>query len=118
MRDEVHSPRTKKVKKTLHSLAPPLEMGKFGRRFMRRAIMNSKFGNKNYVKGRGGRNEGTHTNKGGYVVRPERLMTIVAPDLAGCELRPYVHRAVELRGRGERVPVFPGMVEGAEKELR
>jgi hypothetical protein len=88
---------------------------------MRRAIMNSKFGNKNYVKGRGGRNEGTHTNKGGYVVRPERLMTIVAPDLAGCELRPYVHRAVELRGRGERVPVFPGMVggaEGAEKELR
>ena len=81
-------------------------MGKFGRRFLRRAILNSKFGNKNYYKGRGARNEGTHTNKGGYVVRPERLMRIVAPDFTGCDLKPYVHRAVEIPARGSRVPSF------------
>ena len=79
--------------------------------------MNSKFGNKNYVKGRGARNEGTHTNKGGYVVRPERLMRIVAPDFTGCTLKPYVHRAVEIPAQGSRVPSFSAP-EAKDPELR
>ena len=37
---------------------------KYGRRFLRRGIMNSKMGNKNFYKGRNSRNEGTHTTKG------------------------------------------------------
>lgn len=63
-------------------------MSKFGRRFLRRAANpTSKMGNKAFYKGRGARNEGTHTNKGGYVVRPERLMVIIPPDLTGCQVR-------------------------------
>jgi len=82
-------------------------MSKFGRRFLRRASMNSKMGNKNFYKGRGARNEGTHTSKGGYVVRPERLMRIVAPpNLAACELRPYVHALARPPKEGERVPGY------------
>ncbi len=82
-------------------------MGKFGRRSLRRSIMNSKMGNKNFYKGRGASNEGTHTNKGAYVVRPERLMRIVAPvNLATTLLRPYVHTSVRAPRKGERVPVL------------
>ncbi len=39
--------------------------GRFGKRFLRRTTMNSKMGNKDFYKGRGARNEGTHTTKGG-----------------------------------------------------
>jgi hypothetical protein len=39
-------------------------MSKFGKRFLRRATLNSKMGNKNFYKGRTARNEGTHTTKG------------------------------------------------------
>ena len=95
-------------------------MGKFGRRSLRRAILNSKFGNKNFYKGYGARNEGTHTAKGGYVVREERLMRIVAPDLAGCDLKPYVHKQARAPPQGSRVPAYGGAAAGGEpaKELR
>ena len=81
-------------------------MSKFGRRFLRRAPNpTSKAGNKNFYKGRGARNEGTHTNLGGYVVRPERLLRIVAPPgLSTTPLRPYVHMNVRAPPRGSRVP--------------
>ena len=92
-------------------------MGKFGRRFLRRAILNSKFGNKNFYKGRGARNEGTHTSKGGYVVRPERLLRIVAPDLTGFDLKPYVHTQTRAPQQGSRVPTYAGAVE-KKPELR
>lgn len=62
-------------------------MGKFGKRFLMRSALNSKMGNKNFYKGRGARNEGTHTTKGAYVVRPERLLEIIAPDLKGFQVR-------------------------------
>ena len=82
-------------------------MGKFGRRSLRRSIMNSKMGNANFYKGRGARNEGTHTSKGAYVVRPERLLRIVVPpSLATTQLRPYVHVAARAAKKGERVPVL------------
>jgi hypothetical protein len=42
----------------------PSGRSKFGKRFLRRKQMNSKMGNKNFYKGRGARNEGTHTTKG------------------------------------------------------
>jgi hypothetical protein len=84
-------------------------MGKFGRRSLRRApSLNSKMGNKNFYKGRGARNEGTHTSKGGYVVRPERLLRIAPPAaLATTPLRPYVHLAARAPPRGARVPEGP-----------
>ncbi len=88
-------------------------MGKFGRRFLRRAILNSKFGNKNFYKGRGARNEGTHTSKGGYVVRPERLLRIVAPDLTGFDLKPYVHKQARAPPQGTRVPAYEHAVAAA-----
>jgi hypothetical protein len=52
-----------------------------------RGVFTSKFGDKNFYKGRVGRNEGTHTNKGAYVVRPGRTLRIVAPDLTGFQVR-------------------------------
>ena len=81
-------------------------MGKFGRRFMRRApALSSKMGNKNFYKGRGARNEGTHTSKGAYVVRPERLLRIAVPSaLETTPLRPYVHTNARAPARGARVP--------------
>ena len=95
-------------------------MGKCGRRSLRRAILNSKVGNKNFYKGRGARNEGTHTAKGGYVVRPERLLKIVAPDLTGFDLKPYVHKMARIPPQGTRVPTYAGVAAAAEKkpELR
>ncbi len=97
--------------------APP-EMGKFGKRSLRRVPMTSKMGNKNFYKGRGARNEGTHTTLGAYVVRPERLLRIVAPtiDLARFPLRPYVHAAARAPARGARVPEYapPGAAPPAQ----
>lgn len=111
---------------------------RFGKRFTRRGQMHSKMGNVTYYKGYGSRNEGVHTNKGAYVVRPERLMNIVAPDLKNfdvsavadvfvpavpattrfckltllhptSQLKPYVHRAVQRPKAGQRVPDFAKM---------
>jgi len=71
-------------------------------------------------KGRAARNEGTHTNLGGYVVRPARLMRIVAPSPApGFDLKPYVHMQVRKPAAGQRVPAFAGApAGGAPEELR
>ena len=91
-------------------------MSKHGRRFLRRGVMNSKMGNAAYYKGRGAANEGTHTSKGAYVVRPERLLKIVAPPaetLAATQLRPYVHEAAPKAPRGARVPELVGAGAGA-----
>lgn len=59
---------------------------KFMRR-LRRGTITSKRGNQDYYKGYGARTEGVHTSKGAFVVLPERLMTIRAPDMAGCKVR-------------------------------
>jgi hypothetical protein len=86
-------------------------MSKHGRRFLRRGVMNPKHGNAAFYKGRGAANEGTHTSRGAYVVRPERLLRIVAPArelLAATQLRPYVHDAVPKPPRGARVAQLVG----------
>jgi len=54
---------------------------------LRRGTLTSKRGNKDYYKGYGARTEGVHTTKGAYVVLPERLMKIVAPDMSGFQVR-------------------------------
>jgi hypothetical protein len=56
---------------------------------LRRGTLTSKRGNKDYYKGYGARTEGVHTTKGAYVVLPERLMKIVAPDMSGFQVRSW-----------------------------
>ena len=55
---------------------------------------------------------------GAYVVLPQRTMSIVAPDLSKCQLKPYV--AGKSLPRGQRVPVWGGAdkAEGGPGELR
>ena len=73
--------------------------------------MTSKMGNMDFYKGRGGRNEGTHTAKGGYVVRPERLLRIVPPaNLDSFLLKPYVHTQTRKPAKGARVPTLVAAV--------
>jgi hypothetical protein len=92
-------------------------MPKWNKRALRRGTLNSKMGNMTYYKGRGARNEGTHTTKGGYVVRPERLLRIVAPaNLEAFPLKPYVHTQTRRPARGARVPALAPAP--AEAELR
>jgi hypothetical protein len=81
--------------------------------------MNSKMGNKNFYKGRGANNEGTHTNKGAYVIRPERLMNIVVPtNLAAFPLRPYVHALARPPPKGERVPTLVPVLVKRTDEMK
>ena len=55
---------------------------------------------------------------GAYVVLPQRTMSIVAPDLSKCQLKPYV--AGKSLPRGQRVPVWGGAdkAEGGAGQLR
>ena len=95
-------------------------MPKWNKRALRRSTMTSKMGNMDFYKGRGGRNEGTHTSKGAYVVRPERLLRIVAPlNLESFQLKPYVHAQTRKPARGARVPALTPAAEAApEAALR
>lgn len=79
---------------------------KFSPRLGKRGVLNSKRGNKNYFKGYNSRIEGTHSTKGAYFIREERLLRIIAPDLSGFTLKPYVHAAVKQPRHGQRVPEF------------
>lgn len=73
-------------------------------RRLRRGTLTSKHGNVDYYKGYRARTEGVHTSKGAFVIRPERLMKIMAPDLTGFQLTPYVHTKTLKIARGHRVP--------------
>ena len=72
-------------------------MSKYTKR-LRRGTLTTKRGNAQYYKGFGARSEGTKTNKGAFVLRPERLMRIIAPDMTGFQVRTELvfgfHRAV------------------------
>jgi hypothetical protein len=81
-------------------------MGKFGKQFTRRGAMTTKMGNVTFYKGKTARNEGVHTNKGAYVVRPERLLTIVAPDLTGFAVSRTRIAASLREGRGVPPPFW------------
>ena len=75
-------------------------------RGLRRGPLTSKRGNRDFYKGYGGRTEGVHTTKGAFTRLASRTMTIIAPDLAACALRPYVHAKAAPPPRGARVPVW------------
>ena len=77
----------------------PALLGKFSKRASRWLPLDSKRGNKDFYKGRGGRLEGSHTNKGAFVLRPERLMCIVPPDPTGFTVS---HWGRGRRGVGEQ----------------
>ena len=64
--------------------------GKFGQNRGKRGPLNAKRGNKNFMKGYGAKRQGRHTKKGTYILDPAKLMVIDAPDLTGCDLKPYV----------------------------
>ena len=88
---------------------------KFGERISRRGVLGSKQGNKGYYKGSGGRNEGSHTNKGAYVIKPLRLMEIIVPPK--CDLKPYVAAGVHAPTPGKRVPDYAALA-GKQDELK
>jgi hypothetical protein len=52
-----------------------------------RVLLTFFAGNKNYFKGYNSRIEGTHSTKGAYFIREERVMRILAPDLTGFNVR-------------------------------
>ncbi|KAI9346502.1 mitochondrial ribosomal protein L27-domain-containing protein [Obelidium mucronatum] len=54
-------------------------------------ILTSKLGNKNFYKGKGSGPMGRWTAKGKYLLEPFRFRQFMIPDLAGCQLTPYVN---------------------------
>jgi len=61
-----------------------------GKQATRRVPLSSKKVGKGYYKGMGGTKEGWHTSKGRYVIDPAKQLDIVAPDLTGFKLKPYI----------------------------
>ncbi|KAJ2816673.1 60S ribosomal protein L27, mitochondrial [Coemansia sp. 'formosensis'] len=63
----------------------------------KRGVMTAKKG-RNFYKGNRTGSMGSHTKHGNYVVDLNKVRTYVVPDLAGCELRPYVsHRSDKVK---------------------
>lgn len=56
----------------------------------RRIAMTSKRGNRRFYKGRGAKSAGSHTNKGHYLIKDNKIPEIVVPQLDGFKLKPYV----------------------------
>lgn len=64
-----------------------LMRGKFSKNQGQRGPMSAKRGNRRWVKGTGTARQGRHTNKGKYIIEPERLMILDVPDLTDCQVR-------------------------------
>eukprot|EP00741_Cyanophora_paradoxa_P016547 tig00020927_g15977.t1 len=60
-----------------------------------RGVRTSKRGPVGFYKGKGARNIGFHTRKGGYIVQDWKIPEIVVPDLSNFELKPYVYEEYE-----------------------
>ena len=58
----------------------------------------------------------TPPRTGAFTVLPERTMTIIAPDLTKCQLKPYV--AGKSLPQGQRVPAWGKAAEGKAETLR
>eukprot|EP00640_Fibrocapsa_japonica_P010063 CAMPEP_0113935662 /NCGR_PEP_ID=MMETSP1339-20121228/2780_1 /TAXON_ID=94617 /ORGANISM="Fibrocapsa japonica" /LENGTH=89 /DNA_ID=CAMNT_0000937893 /DNA_START=24 /DNA_END=293 /DNA_ORIENTATION=+ /assembly_acc=CAM_ASM_000762 len=56
----------------------------------KRLPMISKWGNKNFYKGKGGRKHGRLTSKGAFVVDRKAMINFLVPELSGFKLLPYV----------------------------
>ena len=75
------------------ALLRTLTRGKFSKRQGKMGPVGPKRGNKNYYKGKGGVNVGTHTSKGGYKLDTTKIPVIVVPPietLRNSPLKPYV----------------------------
>ncbi|KAJ2758973.1 60S ribosomal protein L27, mitochondrial, partial [Coemansia nantahalensis] len=57
----------------------------------KRGVLTSKKGH-NFYKGNRTGSMGRHTKHGSYVVDLDKVRTFAVPDLADCELKPYVSR--------------------------
>ncbi|CAM9608196.1 unnamed protein product [Ectocarpus sp. 13 AM-2016] len=81
-----------------------LRMSKYISKSARKRIpMTSKMGNKNFYKGKGATKEGTINSRAGrFIVDPEKRLEIIAPDLDGFKLKPYVSKAVWKPRRGDQ----------------
>ncbi|CAM9755676.1 unnamed protein product [Ascophyllum nodosum] len=79
-----------------------LRMSKYISKSARKRIpMTSKMGNKNFYKGKGSTKEGQLNSKGRFIVNHDKRLEIVAPDLTGFKLKPYVSNAVWKPRRGK-----------------
>lgn len=70
-----------------------MALGKKSPRQHRRGAMSAKRSPKNFYKGTGGRKEGRHTSKGGYVMDYSKTLNIIPPTaehLSTFKLKPYV----------------------------
>ncbi|CAM9958708.1 unnamed protein product [Pylaiella littoralis] len=78
-----------------------LRMSKYISKSARKRIpMTSKMGNKNFYKGKGSTKEGKLNSRGRFIADPEKRLEIIAPDLDGFKLKPYVSKAVWKPKRG------------------
>jgi len=79
----------KLIARQFHNTA--LSLGKKSPRQHRMGAMSAKRSPKNFYKGTGGRKEGRHTSKGGYVLDKSKLLNIQPPkNLSEFQLKPYV----------------------------
>ncbi|GFH51018.1 hypothetical protein CTEN210_07494 [Chaetoceros tenuissimus] len=61
----------------------------------KRKPLSTKHARKGYYKGKGATKEGTFRGKAGrFVLDQERMLDIVAPDLTGFKLKPYIAKTV------------------------
>ncbi|RKP23654.1 mitochondrial ribosomal protein L27-domain-containing protein [Syncephalis pseudoplumigaleata] len=72
-----------------------------------RKPMNTKRGH-NYYKGTRTGSMGRHTKHGGYIIDYSKVRTYVVPDLADCELKPYVSHRTEKITSGIKPEDFTG----------
>jgi len=73
----------------------------------KRLPLNSKRGNKNYYKGKGGTKEGRHTSKGRYIIDPLKRLELVVPDLTGFKLKPYIAHTANKYSPEKRIGPTP-----------
>ena len=91
----------KRIARQFHTT--PFVLGKKSTRQHRRGAMSAKRSPKNFYKGQGGRKEGRHTSKGGYVMDPSKKLNIIAPTaehLSTFKLKPYVSQQTPLVANG------------------
>ncbi|KAJ3207974.1 hypothetical protein HDU83_006178 [Entophlyctis luteolus] len=56
--------------------------------------LTGKFGNKNFYKGRGSGPMGHWSQKGRYILDPQKFTQFMIPDLSQCKLTPYINPSI------------------------
>merc|ERR1719491_84693 len=63
----------------------------------KRLPLTTKRARKGYYKGKGSTKQGTHTGRAGrYVMDRDRMLEIIAPDMEGFKLKPYIASTVPI----------------------